>query len=86
MNEEQIKEEFDAEPFQPLRLHLVSGKTVDVLRADAVMPLRDRLLLFLNMAKSGRGAETYNIISYAGIERIEQLELGKRMTGKRKPA
>ena len=86
MTEEQIKEEIDAEPFKPLRLHLVSGKTVDVLTANAVMPLRDRLLLFLNLAKAGRGAETYNIIAYAGIERIEQLELGKRSTGKRRPA
>jgi hypothetical protein len=86
MTDEQIKEELDIEPFKPLRLHLVSGKTLDVLRPDAVMPLRDRLLLFRNMAKSGRGAESYDIVSYQNIERIEQLDLGKRMGGKRKPA
>lgn len=84
MTEEHIKEELDAEPFIPLRLHLVGGKTVDVLRPDAVMPLRDRLLLFLKLAKNGRAAEIYDIIAYAGIERIERLDIGRTVVGKRK--
>jgi hypothetical protein len=86
MKEEHIQEELDAEPFRPLRLHLVSGKTVDLLRPDAAMPLRDRLLVFRNLAAQGRRAEGYDLIAYVNIERIEQLDLGKRMTGKRRPA
>jgi hypothetical protein len=84
MKEEQIKEELDAEPFVPLRLHLVSGKTLDVLRSDAAMPLRDRLLLFRNLAKDGRAAEGYDIVGYQSIERIEQLDLGRPVSNKRK--
>jgi hypothetical protein len=84
MTEEQIKEEIDIEPFKPLRLHLVSGKRLDVMRPDAVMPMRDRLLLFINLAQSGRGAETYNIVAYQNVERIEQLDIGKRPIGKRR--
>ncbi len=86
MTEEHVQEELGVEPFKPLRLHLVGGKTVDVLRADAAMPLRDRLLVFRNLSAEGRRAEGYDIIAHANIERIEQLDLGKRMTGKRKPA
>lgn len=86
MTEEHLQEGLGVEPFKPLRLHLVSGKTIDVLRADAAMPLRDRLLVFRNLAPEGRRADGYDIVSYANIERIEQLDLGKRMTGRRKPA
>lgn len=86
MTEEQIQEELEIEPFKAFRIHLVSGKTIDVHRADAAMPLRDRLLVFRNLAKSGRGAEGYDIVAYANIERIEQLYIGKRTSGKRKPA
>ena len=86
MTEEHLQEELSVDPFKPLRLHLVSGKTVDVMRPDAAMPLQDRLLVFRNMAKDRRGAEGYDIIAYSNIERIEQLDLGKRMSGKRKPA
>lgn len=82
MTDEQILEEIEIDPFKPLRLHLVSGKTMDVLRPDAVMPLRDRLLLFQNMTEDHRAAETYNIIAYQNIERIEQLNIGKRSNGK----
>ena len=86
MNEEHLLEEIGVEPFKPLRLHLVSGKTIDIHRADAAMPLRDRLLVFRNLAADVRRAEGYDVIAYSNIERIEQLDLGKRMTGKRKPA
>jgi hypothetical protein len=86
MTEAHIQEELGVEPFKPLRLHLVSGKTIDVLRVDAAMPLHDRLLVFRNLSSEGRRAEGYDIIAYANIERIEQLDLGKRMSGKRKPA
>lgn len=86
MTEEHIQEKLAVEPFKPLRLQLVSGKTFDVMRADAAMPLRDRLLVFRNLSTEGRRAEGYDIIAYSNIERIEQLDVGKRMTGKRKPA
>ena len=86
MNGESLQEELNVDPFKPLRLHLVSGRTVDVLRSDAAMPLRGRLLVFRNMSSEGRRAEGYDIIAYANIERIEQLDLGKRLTGKRRPA
>ena len=86
MNEQQIQEELESDPFKPLRLHLVSGKTLDILRPDAAMPLRDRLMVFRNMAKQGRFAEGYDLIGYHNIERIEQLDIGRPTGGKRKRA
>jgi hypothetical protein len=81
MTEDQILEEIETTSFKPLRLHLVSGKTLDVLRPDQVMPLRDRLLYFQNMTADRRAAETYNIVVYQNIERIEQLDVGKHPNG-----
>ena len=86
MTEDQFREDFYIDNFKPVRLHLVSRKTVDVLRVDAAMPLRDRLMVFRNLAKNGHGAEGYDIISFQNIERMEQLDIGKRTNGKRKPA
>jgi len=86
VNETQFQEDFYTEPFQPVRLHLVSGKTLDVLRPDMVMPLRDRLMVFRKMAKDGRFAEGYDVIALHSIERMERLDIGKPVTGKRKRA
>jgi len=84
MTDQTILEETERDPFKPLRLHLVSRKTVDVLRPDAVMPLRDSLLWFHNMSPGHRSAEGYSIITYQNIERIEQLDIGKGPNGKRR--
>ena len=86
MTEANIKEELDREPFRPLRLHLVSGKTIDVVRENTAWPLADRLLVFLNPVSKGVGAEGYDVISYDGIERMEILDIGRRMTPKKKRA
>ena len=86
MNESQFREDFYVEPFKPVRLHLVSGKTVDLLRQNGVMPLRDRLMVFRKLEKDGKGAEGYDIIAFQNIERLEQLSIGKRVISKRKPS
>ena len=86
MVEADVIEELDVTPFIPLRVHLVSGKTIDVTRQNAAVPLRNRLLVLRNMNKNGVGAEGYDVSAYENIERIEQLDIGKRVVGKRKPA
>jgi hypothetical protein len=86
MTEDQIAEEIDTDPFRPVRLHAVSGKTIDLLRPFSAMPLRDRLLVFRNLARDGRRAEGYDIVAYHSIERIEQLDIGKRLGRKGKTA
>ena len=86
MTENDLIQELEQDPFVPFRIHLVSGKTVDVVRQDAAWPLTNRLLIFRNPAPAARTAEGYDVIAYYNIERIEQSSIGKRPTGKRKPA
>jgi hypothetical protein len=86
MTEEHLMEELDQEPFKPLRLHLVSGKTIDILREGTAWTLNDRLLVFRNPRTIGSSAEGYDVIAYHNIERIEQLEVGGRTQAKRKRA
>lgn len=86
MNEDEINEFIFAEPFVPLRVHMVSGKTVNITRQGASMPLRNRLLVFRNLNRDGKGAEGYDVIAHLNIERIELLAIGKRNVAKRKPA
>jgi hypothetical protein len=86
LTEKSIKEELEQSPFKPLRIHIVSGKTLDVVREGTAWPLGDRLLVFRNPSAQGVGAEGYDVVAYNNIERIKQLAIGKRTDGKRKPA
>jgi hypothetical protein len=86
MTESELEEEITALPFVPFRIHLVSGKTYDVLSPRVAWTLNHSLLVFRNPAPERSHAEGYDRIAYENIERLEQLEIGKRPTGKRKPA
>jgi hypothetical protein len=86
VNEQDLREGLNQDPFAPVRIHLVSGKTIDVLRPGAAWTLKRRLLIFRNPAALGTSAEGYDVIAYENIERIEQLNVGKRSTQKRRPA
>ena len=84
MTEENLRDELNRDPFVPVRLHLASGKTVDINRQGVAWPLSNRLLIFINAAARGVGAENYDIVSYQNIERIQPLVAEKREVGKRK--
>ena len=83
MTEQDLIEEKEADPFVPFRLHLVSGKTVDVMRHSSAMPLHSRLLVFKNVSASGSSAEGYETVAYHNIER---LPIGREQRPKRKRA
>ncbi len=48
MTEEELIAELERDPFIAFRLHLVSGKVVDVLAANAGHTLPNSLLVFRN--------------------------------------
>jgi hypothetical protein len=85
MIENEIVAELDKEPFQPFRLHMVSGKVFDILAPNAAHPLMNSLLILRNPILGTRRAEGYDVIAYHNIERIELLEIG-RTPKKRKSA
>ena len=86
MTEKDLIAELTEDPFVPFRLHLVSGKTIDVLGPNAAHTLAHALVVFRNPTLGTPRAEGYDVIAYYNIERIEQLQLGKRPASKRRPA
>lgn len=88
MTEKELGAELDRVPFMPFRLHLVSGKTFDILAAGVGHTLSNALLVLRNPTAGTSRVEGYDVIAYQNIERIERLELGQRPVGraKRKPA
>ena len=86
MTEDELIAELEKDPFVPFRLHLVSGKVVDVLAANAAHALQNSLLVLRNPTLgSAIRAEGYDVVAYQNIERIEQLRIGK-MPRKRRSA
>ena len=87
MTENDVIAELEREPFGPLRLHLVSGKTFDILGPNVAHPLTTTLLVLRNptIGKATR-AEGFDLIAYHNVERIERLEPGVLPRKKRKPA
>ena len=86
MTEEELLADLEKEPFKPFRLHLVSGKAVDVLAPNAAHTLTNSLLVLRNPTLGSPKANGYDVVAYENIERIEQLDVGKRPGAKRRPA
>ena len=84
MKEEELEAELDKEPFVPFRLHLVSGKTVDVLAPNAAHTLVNSMLVLRNPTLGRQKAEGYDVVSYENIKRIEQLHVGRRPGAKKR--
>jgi hypothetical protein len=81
MTEEELEAEIEKEPFVPFRLRLLSGKTVDVMAANAAHTLHDSVLVLKNPTIGTPRAVGYDVLAYRHIERIERLEIGKRPAG-----
>ena len=70
MTSEDIKSELDKEPFVPFRLHLVSGKVIDVDAPHAATMLQNAVLVFRKWRD--KKATGYDVLALRNIERIEQ--------------
>jgi hypothetical protein len=86
MTESELLGELQRDPFVPFRLHLVSGKVVDVLGPNAAHTLKKSLLVLRNPTIGSPRAESYDVVAYHNIERIELLEMGKRPRSRRRSA
>ncbi len=71
MTRDEVEAELYRIPFYPFRLHLVSGKTVDVKDTGEGWMLR-RSILVVRHRRSRQGA--YNVVSLMNIERLERLD------------
>jgi hypothetical protein len=86
MTEADLVAELDRDPFHPFRLHLVSGKVLDVFGPTTAHPLSNALLVLRNPVLGSSRAEGYDVIAYHNIERMERLHIGKNGQKKRKRA
>jgi len=72
MTSKDLESELRREPFTPLRLHLVSGKTLDIPAPGIAWLLQNALLVFQNPKPGGVRVEGYDVVAFRNIERIEQ--------------
>jgi hypothetical protein len=70
MRRAEVEAELEHVPFKPFRLHLVSGKALDVQHSDEGWMLKNSILV-TRRRKSGN--HSYDVVSLGNIERIERI-------------
>jgi hypothetical protein len=73
MTSEDIRSELEKDPFVPFRLHLVSGKTVDVKAARAAWMLQNAVVVLQEIPAGSDERGLYDVVALRNIERLEQL-------------
>ena len=64
----------ERDPFIPIRIHLVSGKTLDVPGPNIAFLMQNALLVLQRRQPGRVRLEGYDVLSFRNIERIEQLQ------------
>jgi hypothetical protein len=81
MTTEDMRQELERGPFVPLRLHLSSGKTIDVGYPSTAW-LRQNTLLIVHPLEAGTvRIGSYDVVALRLIERIEQIDTSHRQAG-----
>lgn len=73
MTQEDLKQELDRDPFVPLRLHLASGKTVDIPYPHTAWVRQNTLLVVHPLHPGTHAIGEYEVVALRLIERIEQV-------------
>lgn len=73
-----LQAEIEREPFIPVRLHLSSGKRIDIRHVGDLVYLSYGLMVLHRPDPTKRRADGYDLINYRLIERVEQLGNGAR--------
>ncbi len=84
MTGEDVQQELDRVPFEPLRLHLASGKVIDVVHPWTAW-VRQSTLLVVHPLKplTSKIQNDYDVIALRQIERIELVN-GNRSARKKR--
>jgi hypothetical protein len=73
MTAEDLLQELEKRPFIPLRLHIASGKTVDILYEQIAWLQQKTVLVVHPLTRGTVAIGKYEVISLRLIERIEQI-------------
>jgi hypothetical protein len=74
MTSQDLKQGIEREPFIPLRLHLSSGKTLDIEYDNSAFVRQHTLLVVHRLAPHTAAIGNYDVVALRLIERIEQLD------------
>jgi hypothetical protein len=74
MTSEDLRSELERDPFTPLRLHLVSGKTIEVRWHGQAWMLQNAVMILPGPKQDETSLDYgYNIVALRNIERLERL-------------
>jgi hypothetical protein len=73
MSTEDVKQELEREPFVPLRLHLSSGKTIDVPFPNTAWVRQNTVVIVHPLRRGTAEIGNYDVVALRLIERIEQI-------------
>lgn len=73
MTSEDVKQELERDPFVPLRLHLASGKTIDVPYPNTAWLRQNTIVIVHPLRRGTVEIGNYDVVALRLIERIEQL-------------
>ena len=73
MTIEDMKQELEREPFVPLRLHLVSGKVMDIEYPNSVFLRQSTLIIMHRLRPKTQEIGNYDVVALQQIERVETL-------------
>lgn len=74
MTSEDVRQELDREPFQPVRLHLGSGQTMNITSPGTAWLRQNTLLIVHPLERNSIEIGGYDVIALRHIERIEPAD------------
>ena len=83
MRAEELRRLLDRRPFDPVRLHISSGQTVDIKHPELAFVTRSLVVVGVTESDDERVADYavhYNLLH---VVKIEPLNAGKRPTGRK---
>ena len=84
MTAEDLRQEINREPFTPFRLHLSSGKILDLPYPNMAWVRQNTLLVLERLSPQSAAIGNYDVIALRLIERLEPLsKSGQRKSRKR---
>jgi hypothetical protein len=63
----------EKQPFQPLRLHLVSGKPIIIRNPNAAWLMQNTVMILRHHKAGKLVGDGYDVVALRNIERIEQI-------------
>lgn len=72
MTSKDFTAELDKQPFIPFRVHMVSGKTLDVKLPKAAWLMQNSVLIFQDPVADSQAVTGYDVVALRNIERLEQ--------------